>query len=103
VAGRVTWNGEPLPEGNIIFAAADGAPVEDHGRIVAGEYRFRVKPGKKRVRIYASRDTGKLDPVMRQAERVQYLPERYNAQSTLEIDVTLPGPNSWDFPLTDRR
>jgi hypothetical protein len=103
VAGRVTWKGDPVPEGDIIFAAADGAPIEDHGQIKSGEYRFRAKPGKKRVRIYANRGTGKIDPVMHEEKREQYIPETYNTKTEIEVEVTPEGPNRWDFALTPKR
>jgi hypothetical protein len=103
VSGTVTWNGDPLPRGNIIFAAEDGGPIEDHGKITDGEFRFRVRPGKKNVRITANRSTGKIDPVMGEAPREQYIPERYNSRTTLKVEVTPDGKNTWDFPLTSDR
>lgn len=103
VSGKVTWNGQPLPEGSINFAAADGAPIEDQGKIIAGEYRLRAKPGKKVIRILADRGTGKIDPVMSQEVREQYIPDRYNTNSILSAEVTADGKNQFDFPLTDKR
>jgi len=103
VSGLVTWNGEPLPEGDIIFAAADGGPIEDHTKITDGRYQLKVRPGMKRVRITANHDTGKIDAVMGEAPREQYIPERYNAQTTLTAEISVDGKKEWDYTLTASR
>jgi hypothetical protein len=100
VSGTVTWNGQPLSEGTVIFDAADGAPVSDSGQVVAGKYRLHVKPGRKLVRFYADRETGKFNQVMGQMERESYIPERYNVRTEHVVDVVPGGKNRWDFALT---
>jgi hypothetical protein len=102
VSGMVTWNGSPITDGQITFEAADGSPVADSGAIVAGKYRFLAKPGKKRVLIIATRETGKIDPVMQASTRESYIPEKYNTQTTLFVQVGPESTNQWDFPLTGK-
>jgi hypothetical protein len=111
VEGTVTLDGKPLPDGTIQFLPAadtDGGMV---GAKIAGG-RFATPavrgaaPGKYRVEIAASRPTGRKVPDPRREEPldefVQYLPERYNAQSTLTAEVTAEGPNRFEFALSLR-
>ena len=103
VSGTVTWNGAPLPEGNIILYPADGTVTPDAGKIIRGLFTFRAKPGKKRVEILASREVpNSFDPVMQSPRREQYIPPCYNAESTLTAEVKADGPNEFTFPLTDQ-
>jgi hypothetical protein len=97
----VTWEGEPLPEGDIIFAPADGAGVPDAGKISAGRFAFRAAPGAKRVEIYAHREVGPPDPVMGQARRESYIPPRYNDQSILTAEVGPGGEDHFRFDLNE--
>ena len=83
VSGTVIWQGKPLPAGDVLFAAEDGHDVPDHGRIKDGHYQLPVKPGKKKVEIYAQRTSGQRDPVMGQVSRQQFLPAKYNTATQL--------------------
>jgi hypothetical protein len=98
VTGTVTWNGELVPEGDIIFQPEEATMIEDHGKIKAGRFSFRAKAGKKRVQIYASRE-GKIDPVMKAPVREQYIPERFNTNTKLTAEVKPEGPNQFPFVL----
>ncbi len=102
VNGTVTWNGEPLPEGDIIFAPATPGDVEDAGKVVAGKFAFEARPGAKKVKITANRSEGPVDPQMGLAPRVQYIPPKYSSaeKTTLTAEVTENGKNEFDFPLT---
>jgi len=102
VTGTVSWNGAPLAKGDVTFEATDGAATPGAGKIVNGEFKFRVTAGKKVVRIYSERETGKADPVMHGSWREQFLPDRYNAQSILTEEVTPGGPNRFVFALTEK-
>ena len=102
VAGTVTWNGAPLPQGDIIFESADGTATPSAGKVVDGTYKFKATAGKKLVRIMAMRDTGKFDPTMGTMIREMYLPERYNHESKLDADVKAEGDNRFNFTLTEK-
>jgi hypothetical protein len=102
VSGTVTWNGKPLPQGDIVFLPVDGAVAPDAGKIVDGRFTFRARAGKKRVEIHASRAEGPVDPVMKTAPRKSYIPPRYNAHSILQAEVTPGGENRYAFELTDK-
>jgi hypothetical protein len=100
VSGTVTWNGQPLPEGSIRFEPEDakGLPP-DPGQIKDGKYQLQARPGKKRVQIYATRESGKIDPIMGAAPREQYIPAKYNDKTELRAEVTPDGKNEFPFAL----
>jgi hypothetical protein len=102
VSGTVTWNGQPLPEGDIIFAPASPGDLEDAGKIVAGKFAFQARPGAKKVKIMANRSEGPVDPQMGLAPRVQYIPPQYSSaeKTTLTAEVTENGKNEFEFSLT---
>jgi hypothetical protein len=102
VTGNVTWNGSPLPEGQIVFTPEDPKVSADAGKIVNGAFDVLVKPGSKRVEIYASREGTKVDPAMGAAPREAYIPERYNAKTILKADVTPGGENRFTYTLTEK-
>lgn len=87
VSGTVTWNGAPLPSGQIRMIDAEGdSPRTYVGDISEGRFEFDVTPGRKRVEIRAFREDQSAggDP---NAPDPQYLPARYNDQTTLEADI----------------
>jgi hypothetical protein len=87
VSGTVLIDGNPLPEGEIIFEAEDGQTTPAAGPIKDGKYSVKVAPGKKKVRINASRPTKKPDPVMGAAARESMIPPEFNAQTRLTWEV----------------
>jgi hypothetical protein len=99
VSGSVTWNGEDLPAGDIIFTPADGQGVPHAGKIVAGKYRLRTTAGRHQVAVFATREFGPADPEMGARPREMYLPARYNHETTLTAEVTAGGENQFDFVL----
>ena len=99
VTGTVTFDGQPIESGEIIFLAVDKAVAPDAGRIDDGAYDLLVKAGTKRVEIRASRPVigRKPNPMGRVYQN--YIPVKYNAQSTLTADVKPDGPNHFDYEL----
>lgn len=102
VRGTVTWNGEPLKEGTIVFEATDPNVIGGSGPIKDGKFSFKSPPGAMRVMIYATRESGKFDPAMGAAPREQFLPARYNTETKLTAEVTRRGPNEFTFPLSEK-
>jgi hypothetical protein len=99
VFGTVSLDGRPLEEGDIYFYPLDPNISADAGKIKAGQFAFRTKAGKKRVEIRASRVVpGKQTP-MGGPMRVEFLPARYNAQTTLTAEVLTKGDKRFEFPL----
>lgn len=102
VTGTVTFDGEPIAQGDIVFRDTGGQIKGYGGQIVNGKYEFECEPGSKTVEITAMREVpGKMD-TSNPGEEVplmeQYIPEKYGAATTLTAEVSGPGP--FDFELT---
>ncbi len=110
VSGKVTYEGEPVEEGSIAFEAPDGSSPSVGGRIEKGEYRVADVPaaagGKKVVRIFAARKTGRKVPAGPPfppdslTDELVKLPKQFNEQSRLSAELVPGKPNVFDFALT---
>jgi len=105
VSGTVTLDGEPLAEGDIHFITKETASL-DVLPIQGGRFEGQAKAGKRRVEIKAYRTEKPAEtsgqptmPGADQPTRVNYIPARYNTESTLTADVTETGPNQFTFEL----
>ncbi|QDU11698.1 hypothetical protein [Gimesia aquarii] len=56
VSGKVTLDGEPLAEGDIIFRDIEGIAASAAGKIKGGAYSLRSTAGKKAVVITATKE-----------------------------------------------
>ena len=101
-AGRVTLNGEPLPQGAISFYPLDRLPSA--GAVInAGSYRMEAFPGSYRVEISGSKVVGQkkrydtpdspMDDVLE-----SIVPAEYNSASKLVQEVKLET-KTLDFKL----
>ena len=99
VSGEVTWEGEPVVKGYIVFEPANEGVAPDAGKIEDGRYETEVQAGKKKVRISAEREVGPYNPVMGSPERQSYIPSEYDVQTVLEATVTPDGENEFNFHL----
>jgi len=107
VTGVVLLDGEPLPEGDIIFLPADGKGRSEGGSIKEGHFELKMIEGAKRVEVRASRDTGKLadsgiEPGKKVPIRKDYIPAKYNDKSELKAEVTAGGENMFSFELLSK-
>ena len=98
VTGNVTWEGQPLADGDIVLEPTDGG-VPDHGKIVAGKIDMEATAGPKKVSIQATKAAAEVDPDMGMAPQVQYIPHRYNARTELTAEVKADGENRLTFDL----
>ncbi|QDT99077.1 hypothetical protein [Gimesia aquarii] len=105
VSGKVTLDGEPLAEGDIIFRDVEGSAASAAGKIEEGEYSLRSTAGKKAVVITATKEIpgktvvgGAPDDVPTPAIE-QYLPAQYNTKTTLDANVSDSGSNEFSFEL----
>jgi len=109
VTGEVTFDGKPVEEGTISFEPADGKGPTTGGKIVGGKYEFKGNaaplPGKKTVRIFAARKTGRqvavkyTTPKQMVDEIERYIPDIYNTKTTLSCEVADRGVNQINFHL----
>jgi len=105
--GTVTLDSEPLAKGSIAFVPLPGTkgppaggPIRDGSYSVGSDGGTFV--GKFSVSIKASRKTGRkehdsMGNLVDQFE--QYIPRRYNRDTELTAEVTVSGPNRFDFEL----
>lgn len=102
--GLVTLDGAPIEKGTIMLIPAKGKGQSAGGGIVAGRYRITASPVPVKVWINASRKDGKMpDPLnpgsgVMVDRYVEYVPDRYNEKTTLEVTIT-EGLNKHDFAL----
>lgn len=103
--GSVTFDGRPVETGAIVFLPLDRGTTVEGAAIEAGRFRITGRPGKRRVQIRGTRvvDPDKVPRTMARFEGVpvheDYIPAVYNVESTLEVEVTAAGPNTFDFDL----
>jgi len=112
VGGQVTFDGQPIEDGNIrLDPIEESLGASGAAKITGGKYSIPqdkgMLAGKHQVRISATRSTGRMVPVaevlegepqeMRE-EIIQYIPARYNQESELTVELA-PGENTKDFDL----
>ncbi len=101
VSGTVALDGEPVESGNIVFRDVAGKDKSYGGKVTNGQFSFESSPGEKKVEITAMREVpGEVDtsnPGEEAPVLEQYIPEQYNAESTLTVEVT--GAEKFDFDL----
>ena len=102
VTGTVTMGGKPLASGRIAFRGKDQPPIG--GEIVNGKYECRAWPGPTVVEVRAYRSVKRAQhvPGMSDTEEINYIPARYNDESTLHAEVSPDGTNSFNFELSSR-
>ncbi len=92
IEGSVTLDGRPLAEGVVRFVPANGDSQTASAAILNGKYTANVPLGKNRIefsapkvigkrKMYETADSPEVDVV------TELLPERYNVQSELQMDV----------------
>ena len=107
VAGKVSYQGQPIADGSILFVPARGTKGPQAGAQIAdGAYRVTagggVPVGMHRVEIQAYRaatGTNRPAPLQDRQGKQQYLPEQYNYKSTLEATIDSTGEQTRDFDL----
>lgn len=101
VTGKVTWNGKPLPDGDILLRPSDGIQVPEAGTIIDGAFEMQAKPGTNLVEIRACRPS-KFDPVMGATAPEPYIPDKYNNKTTLKVEVKQGEANAFTFDLREK-
>jgi hypothetical protein len=100
VTGNVTFEGQPVTQGDIHFIATDGRWGAEAGKIKDGRYELMAKAGTKRVEITASRARpGGAGGAGGEPVPEEYSPDEYNVKSKLTAEVAENGKNEFDFRL----
>ena len=101
VSGTVTYEGAPVADGDLLFLPADTTIAPEPATIKDGKYTLKAREGKKRVEIRASKILpGGAKGAGGEPVPEEYLPRKYNSDSTLTAEVKASGDNKIDFPLT---
>jgi len=97
VSGTVTFDGQPLPSGNIVFEPTDDktqmrqATITD-GKFSLGKREGLIVGGIYKVVIKGFRKTGRKYENVKMAasadEVEQFLPEEYNTSTTLQVTIS---------------
>ena len=107
VKGKVTFDGQPISKGTILFVPTGGnSEGAASAEILEGNYQLprRQGPavGTHQVQVLAMRNNGKIEagpphpPGTLVEDIQQYIPARYNHQSELKEELK-PGENTLDF------
>ena len=101
VRGKVSYQGQPVKSGAILFEDPTGAMPPGYSPIEAGAYQLRVQPGERLVRITATEATGKmLEGGMGQTPEMRDLiPAQFNTESTLRRTVETGRTQTLEFEL----
>jgi len=99
VSGTVKYDGQDVTDGFITFLPEDPTAGAEAGPIKAGRYTAKVREGKNKVKVQATRAVpGKKGPMGEQAVE-QYIPPKYNDETTLSAAVG-SGKTNHNFDLT---
>ena len=105
VTGTVSYDGRPVEQGTISFVPLDPSQAPEGGGIVDGRFALSVPPGKKQVQITGSRplpadqqDSESGGPLYE-----DYIPPRFNTESTLTAEVKAGEQNQFVFELLFER
>jgi len=100
VHGSVKLDTRPLAEGAIAFISPETGDLQELS-VKDGKYEGQVRAGNRRVEIRAFRPRSgppkPMDPPPK-----NFLPKRYNSDTTLSANVSAAGPNMFDFDLSSR-
>jgi hypothetical protein len=105
VKGTVMLDGNPLPDGTITFSiVAQGSvvslPIKD------GKFEGQATAGKQRVEIRAFRADAANDmykgTAMEGSMKTNFLPAKYNTESTLTAEIKTEGTTELKFEVTSQ-
>ncbi len=99
VTGSVTFEGQPLDDGRILFTPEQPSAAPVMAVVDQGQFTLELPPGAYRVEIDASRIAPNQEGLDGLPSYVSYIPARYNQQSELTATVTSGGSNHLTFQL----
>lgn len=112
VTGHVSFDGEPITNGNIRFCPLDGTPgIGAATKIIDGKYTIPPEPGMPigsyMILVSATKEVNRSIPrpeIVNGESKMhkpvkQYIPPKYLSRSELKVEI-IPGPNQHDLKLT---
>lgn len=87
VKGTVRFKNEPIETGTMTLIPKSPQARTTVAQIKDGKYSMVVTAGDWTVNIQAVREAGPVIPALGEAPREQYIPAKYNGESTLQISV----------------
>lgn len=103
IQGAVTLDGEPLPNGQVIFIPNSPALGAAGGAIADGVFTVTTYKGPHKVEVHAEKQLTRPVPSGAPPEAgitfVSIIPKRYNEKTTLSFDVQSPADKP-EFALT---
>ena len=102
VAGTVQLDGKPMSDGEIAFSVAGGGP--NIMAIKEGQFSGKNSAGEKHVEIrkYRAGKAVMMGDVANDPEPENYLPGKYNAESTLTATIASGGTKDLKFDVTSK-
>lgn len=99
VRGTVTYDGQPIADGDILFVPEDASLGPEGGKILAGNFQLVSKAGKCKVQISVLDIGPDTEWVMGSPIAANYIPRIYNEETTLTAEVVAGGANEFSFDL----
>jgi len=100
ISGKVTLDGAPLESADLLFVPADPSFGSEPGKVTNGAYTAKVRPGKNKVQVTASRVVpGKFGPM---GTEPLLAPIHIANAGNLEVDVTKEKKDGYDFELKSK-
>jgi hypothetical protein len=109
VSGTVEFQGQPLDQGRIHFAPVSKGPTESGATIENGKFKIPresgLAPGTYKVSVFSYDQKGAKvpsDEVPGDPGNTQFkerIPKKYNAQTTLTVEVKKDESNDFDLKL----
>jgi hypothetical protein len=101
VRGKVTLDGTPLSDAKVYFKTPQTGAIDSFD-VKDGQFSGAAEEGERRVEIHAYR-TRTLDVGYAKHEvKENFLPAKYNADSTLTAKVVPDGANEFMFEVTKK-
>jgi hypothetical protein len=101
VKGSVTLDGKPMHDGEIYFILAGQAPTQFE--VKDGAFSGKANAGKNKVEIRSYKVGPPLttDPENKPT-KTNFIPDRFNATTTLEEEVKVGGSNDFKFDVVSK-
>lgn len=94
VSGKVTYDGREVDNGEILFypiadtkGPVSGGPIHDGWYKTTGKGGVPVGRHRVQIRAFKANPEYKQDDPTSYAGRIQYLPDKFNKNSTLQVEI----------------